>query len=79
MKKILNIIGTAIVTWGIAIFIVGWIIIAITLCIMTENYCVENGWKEGIVLFNFKRYCSSKINQTDVVVPISKAYNRLKV
>lgn len=45
-----------------------------------ENFCIEKGWRSGRVTlhgFKVKKYCISRINQTDVLVPSVTAENRI--
>lgn len=56
-----------------------WFIVAGCVIIPADNYCVERGWHGASVTFSFKRFCESRINNTDVLVPLEKAENRLKL
>ena len=73
---IYDVIPVVITTIVLAIVI--YIIAAFCVIVPTENYCIERGWHGANVTFSFKRYCESRINQTDVIVPIDEAENRIK-
>lgn len=54
-----------------------WVMLGFCLIVYSENYCIERGWGEGIVSFSLKQFCKSRINQTDVIVPLKRAENRI--
>lgn len=38
----------------------------------TEQLCLENGWKEGIITWNFQRYCGREENEYEIVKPLKE-------
>jgi hypothetical protein len=71
----------AAVRWGLLIGLVGaafflYLGAAIFVGIGTDAQCKRLGWKSGDLTWRFERFCVSRINQTDVVVPLSEARSR---
>ncbi len=61
---------------GIVILLLGIFIFLFTLVgVManTEIKCKALGYKDMSVTFSFDRYCESRINQSDIVIPLKEA------
>ena len=63
---------------GLAVIalVIVFLIVGCTVAAKTDADCKAKGWREGNVTWNLKRWCVTRIDQTDVVVPLSEAGNR---
>ena len=69
-----------VVVSGIGLLVIAllvWVVVAVCVMIPAENYCIERGWHGASVTVTFKKFCESRIDQTDVLGPIEQAENRL--
>ena len=69
-----------VVAKGIVISVVAlaiYVVVAVCVMVPAENYCIERGWAGASVTFSFKKFCTARIDQTDIIVPIEKAENRI--
>jgi len=67
-----------------AVFVGVATLMAIVVCLLvmlgvaavTQSACLSHGYPHGAVTVTFERYCSKRIDQTDVVVPLSEVRRR---
>ena len=38
----------------------------------TESFCLERGWPDAKISWTFKGYCIKRVDQTDIVIPVSQ-------
>jgi hypothetical protein len=50
-----------------------FVVAACSISVATDATCKARGWRDGYVTWNLHRYCTARINQTDVVVPLEEA------
>lgn len=60
---------------GIALVFL-WLATLIASSAVTDATCKRYGWREGQVTWRYERFCLSRVEQTDVVVPLSEAHRR---
>lgn len=66
--------GTTVLA-GAALFGV-WLVLVAGCFMTTAAECKRHGWREGEVTWRLERFCASRIDQTDVVVPLDVARHR---
>jgi hypothetical protein len=54
-----------------AVIAVGWAYVIAFLAVATSATCLEAGYPQGKVAWDFSRYCTRRVMQTDVVVPLA--------
>lgn len=76
VKRWKELIGTITLWIGIAVtvLVVGIVFLFyVPLITMTESECLKLGYKDGRTTIYGRRYCVSRVQQTDLVVPLEKA------
>ncbi len=65
----------AILVWTFVLF-AAWALALVGYLMRIEASCLERGWAGADITWNFRGYCTARINQTDVVVPWRSAERR---
>lgn len=57
----------------LAYVMVVFVVVSAVLGSLTVNECMSYGYRTGNVTITMARYCETRLEQTDVVVPLSEA------
>lgn len=57
----------------LAIVLGGWFVGQILVGLSTDAQCARLGYRDSGVTWDFSRYCATRVDQTDVVVPLATA------
>lgn len=55
---------------------IAWCIVLAVVEIPLQSECLSRGYREAKIDFFFNRYCITRSDQTDIVVPLEYAYRR---
>lgn len=58
------------------LLIFGPLIGGCSVSLTTDAECKRLGWRQGTVTWRLERFCTSRVEQTDVVVPLAVARER---
>ncbi len=59
----------------IIVFLLGYGVLTAIYSLTTEQICLENGWKEGVITWNLQRYCSREENEYEITKPLKEIIN----
>ena len=57
----------------VVICVVCFVVFAVlqgTVNMATQKRCLRRGWPEAVVTWDFQRYCSKRVQQTDSIAPL---------
>lgn len=66
----------AYISLGACAVFVAFFCLYVVLLATTENVCLAKGWREASVSISLKRYCVTRVDQSDIIKPLAEAEQR---